>query len=184
MAELLQNPDELRKARQELLTIIGTERPVQELDVDKLPYLQAVVKETMRLHPAGPLLLPYKAKADTEVSGYILPKGIQVFVNAWAIARDPNYWVEPTKFRPERFLGSSVHYKGRNFQYIPFGAGRRVCPGMQLGGRMVHLMVASLVQAFDWRLPGGMSPEELDMEEKFGVTLKKAVSLCAIPCLD
>ncbi|KAK4800548.1 hypothetical protein SAY86_021035 [Trapa natans] len=181
MTELLRNPDELQKVRREILTVIGTERPVQEQDIDRLPYLQAVVKETMRLHPAGPLLLPYKGKADAEVSGYIIPKGIQVLVNAWAVARDPGCWVEPAAFRPERFVGSSVDYKGRNFEFIPFGAGRRICPGIPLARRMVHLTVAALVQAFEWRLPGGISPENLDMEEDFGITLKKASPLCAIP---
>ncbi|OWM64999.1 geraniol 8-hydroxylase-like [Punica granatum] len=184
MAELLRKPSVLQKARQELLTVVGTKRPLQESDIDKLPYLQAIVKETMRLHPAGPLLLPYRAKTDTEVLGYVIPKGIQVFVNAWAIARDSNYWIEPMEFRPERFTGSSVDFKGRNFEYLPFGAGRRVCPGMPLAARMVHLTVGSLVQAFDWQLPGGILPGELDMEEKFGVTLKKAVPLCAIPRVD
>ncbi|PKI49977.1 hypothetical protein CRG98_029651 [Punica granatum] len=125
-----------------------------------------------------------EAKTDTEVLGYVIPKGIQVFVNAWAIARDSNYWIEPMEFRPERFTGSSVDFKGRNFEYLPFGAGRRVCPGMPLAARMVHLTVGSLVQAFDWQLPGGILPGELDMEEKFGVTLKKAVPLCAIPRVD
>lgn len=181
MAELLRKPDALQKARQELLTVVGTERPVRESDIDKLPYIQAIAKETMRLHPAGPLLLPYKVKNEAEVSGYILPKGIQVLVNAWAIGRDPKYWTEPMEFRPERFVASSIDYKGCNFKYIPFGAGRRICPGMPLAVRMVPLMVASLIQAFDWRLPGGISPEELNMEEKFGVTLKKAIPLRAIP---
>lgn len=183
MAELIRKPAVLEKARQELLAVIGTERPVQESDIHRLPYLQAIVKETMRLHPAAPLLLTYRAKADVEVLGYIVPKGIQVLVNAWAIGRDPSYWTESMEFEPERFLGSSVDFKGRDFEYIPFGAGRRICPGLPLAVRMVHLMVASLVQSFNWRLPDGMPPEDLDMEEQFGVTLRKAAPLCAIPTL-
>ncbi|PKI49975.1 hypothetical protein CRG98_029649 [Punica granatum] len=147
MAELLRKPSVLQKARQELLDVIGTERQVQESDIHQLPYLQAIVKETMRLHPAVPLLLPYKAKTDAEVLGYVIPKGIQVLVNAWALGRDPDYWTEPTEFRPERFLGSNVDYKGRDYEYIPFGAGRRICPGLPLAVRMVHLMVASLPNA-------------------------------------
>ncbi|KAK4741282.1 hypothetical protein SAY87_024870 [Trapa incisa] len=181
MAELLRKPDVLQKARQELLTVVGTERPVEESDIDKLPYLQAIAKETMRLRPAGPLLLPYKVKTDFEVFGYTLPRGTQVLVNAWAIGRDPNYWTEPMDFRPHRFMeASNIDYKGCNFEYIPFGSGRRTCPGMPLAVRMVPLTVASLIQAFSWRLPGGTSPEELNMEEKFGVTLKKAVPLLAM----
>nr|AUY62560.1 putative cytochrome P450 75B [Punica granatum] len=116
MAELLRKPSVLQKARQEILTVVGTERPVQESDIDTLPYLQAIIKETLRLHPAGPLMLPYRAKTDTEVLGYTIPRGIQVLVNAWAIARDSNYWIEPMEFRPERFTGSTVDYKGLNFE--------------------------------------------------------------------
>lgn len=183
MAELLHNPSLLQRSRDELTAAIGTERPVQESDTRHLPYLQAIVKETLRLHPAVPLLLPYKSKNDAEVCGYVIPKGMQVLVNAWAIGRDPSYWEDPLSFTPERFLGSNVDYKGRDFEYIPFGAGRRICPGLPLAIRMVHLMVASLVQSFNWKLPEGMAPESLDMQEQFGVTLRKAIPLRAIPSL-
>lgn len=179
MAELLKSPKTLDMARQELVSVVGPDQPVRESDIDKLPFLQAIVKETMRLHPAVPLLLPYKSRSEVEISGgYTLPKGIQVIVNAWAISRDPSHWPEPISFRPERFLGSSVDFKGHNFEYIPFGAGRRLCPGWPLGARMVHLMVASLVKSFRWSLPHG---EELDMEEQYGVTLRKAVPLRLVP---
>lgn len=185
MAELLRQPNIRRKAREELAQVIGPELAVQESDIDQLPYLQAIVKETLRLHPAVPLLLPYKARNDVELCGYSISKGTQVLVNAWAIGRDPNYWAEPTSFKPERFLlKPNVDYKGRDFEYIPFGAGRRICPGLPLAARMVNLMLASILHSFDWKLPEGISPKELDMEEQFGVTLKKAVPLCAIPVLD
>ncbi|XP_015166889.1 cytochrome P450 76C4-like [Solanum tuberosum] len=151
--------------------------------MDKLPYLQAVVKETMRLRPAAPLLLPHKALHDVQVLGFTVPKGSQIFVNAWAIGRDPKYWEKPLEFLPERFMESSVDYKGRDFEYIPFGAGRRICPGMPLAIRIVNLMLASIIQPFNWKLPDGMAREELDMEEQFGVTLKKAIPLVAIPCM-
>lgn len=181
MTELLRNPKILQKARQELFTVIGAERPIQESDMNKLPYLQAIVKETLRLHPATPLLIPHKAKDDAKVFGYVVPKDTWIMVNVWAIARDPNNWADPLEFRPERFVGLSIDYNGSNFEYIPFGSGRRICPGMPLARRMVPLMLGSLVQAFSWRLPRGISPEELDMEELFGASLKKAVPLCAIP---
>ncbi|XP_059299290.1 geraniol 8-hydroxylase-like isoform X2 [Lycium ferocissimum] len=184
MAELLRKPEELNKVRQEIIQQIGTERPVKETDIDKLPYLQAVVKETLRLHPAVPLLLPRKALNDTEMFGYTVPKNSQVFVNAWAIGRNPKYWEKPLEFMPERFLKSSVDYKGRNFEYIPFGAGRRICPGMPLAIRMVNLMLASIIQPFNWKLPKGMEPENLDMEEQFGVTLRKVIPLVAIPSME
>ncbi|XWS49324.1 hypothetical protein CRYUN_Cryun13aG0154000 [Craigia yunnanensis] len=181
MAELFRKPEVLEKTRRELIEVIGSERDVKESDMDQLPYLQAVVKETMRLHPAAPLLLPYKAKNHAEICGYTIPKDAQVLVNAWAIGRDPKYWKDPFSFCPERFLDSSLDYRGRDFEYIPFGAGRRICPGLPLAVRMVHLMLASMIHSFDWKLPLGINPEDLDMEEQFGTTLKKAIPLYAIP---
>lgn len=179
MAELLRNPEALRKTKQELVDVIGTDRGMKESDIDQLPYLQAVVKETFRLHPAVPLLLPYKARNDVEVCGYTIPKGAQVLVNAWGMARDPHYWKDALAFSPERFLSSGVDFRGQDFEFIPFGAGRRICPGLPLGTRMIHLMLGSIVHSFEWRLPP--DGEELDMKEQFGVTLKKAKPLRAIP---
>lgn len=184
MAELLRKPKLLRKVREEILQAIGKTSTVRESDFQKLPYLHAVVKETMRLHPAAPLLLPYRAENDTVVLGYTVPKNSQVLVNAWAIGRDPEYWENPSEFRPERFMGCDVDYKGRDFEYIPFGAGRRICPGMPLAIRMVNLMLAAIIQSFTWRLPEGTTAEKLDMEEQFGVTLRKAVPLLAIPSME
>ncbi|TJX12503.1 cytochrome P450, partial [Tissierella creatinini] len=123
MTELLRNPDILSKVRLELEQTIGKGNPIEESDITRLPYLQAVVKETLRLHPAVPLLLPRKALADVEIAGFIVPKGAQVFVNAWAIGRDELTWENPLSFMPERFLGSNLDFKGRNFELIPFGSG-------------------------------------------------------------
>ncbi|KAK8497072.1 hypothetical protein V6N11_050894 [Hibiscus sabdariffa] len=181
MAELLRNPEVMQKARKELTEVIGSETSVKESDMDQLPYLQAVVKETLRLHPAAPLLLPYKARNDVEICGYTIPKGAHALVNIWAMNRDPKYWSHPLAFSPERFIGSKIDYKGGNFEYIPFGAGRRLCLGLPLATRMVHLMLASMILSFDWELPPGTNPEDLDMQEQFGMTLKKAMPLCAIP---
>ncbi|GMJ06012.1 cytochrome P450, family 76, subfamily C, polypeptide 4 [Hibiscus trionum] len=181
MAELLRKPEVLQKTKRELIEVIGGGRAVQESDIDELPYLQAVVKETMRLHPAAPLLLPYKAKTDVEICGYTIPKNAQLLVNAWAIGRDPNYWTDPLSFCPERFIGSRFDFRGRDFEYIPFGAGRRICSGLPLAVRMVHLMLASMIHSFDWKLPQGIGPQDIDMQEQFGTTLKKAVPLCAVP---
>ncbi|KAJ4952910.1 hypothetical protein NE237_029742 [Protea cynaroides] len=182
MAELIHNPDSMAKVQSELQEIISEEKPVEESDVGRLPYLQAVVKETLRLHPPVPLLIPHKAEAEVEISGFTVPKDAQVLVNAWAIVRDPNIWTNPDSFFPERFLGSSgIDVKGRDFELIPFGAGRRICPGITLGLRMVHLMLASLLKSFDWKIEGGINPKEMNMADKFGVTLQKAQPLRAIP---
>ncbi|KAL4200960.1 hypothetical protein AMTRI_Chr02g213740 [Amborella trichopoda] len=163
MAELLRNPDKMAMANMELSRILG------------------VVKETWRFHPPVPLLIPHRADATVNVAGYIVPKHTQVLINYWAIGRDPKVWDNPTAFLPERFLGCNVDYKGKDFQFIPFGAGRRICPGLPLGVRMVHLILASLLHYFDWGLPDGMKAEEMDMRDKFGVTLQKLVPLRVIP---
>ncbi|KAK9983673.1 hypothetical protein SO802_033198 [Lithocarpus litseifolius] len=158
MAELLHNPEALSTAKAELEQVIGKGNSVQESDIPRLPYLQAIVKETLRLHPAVPFLLPRKAQVDVEISGYIIPKGAQVLVNAWAIGRDRRSWDNAKSFMPERFLGSEIDVKGLNFELIPFGGGRRTCPGLLLAIRMLHLMLGSLVQAFNWKLEDGVKP--------------------------
>lgn len=182
MAELLRNPDAMAKARLELQQTIDKDKPVEELDVTRLPYLQAVVKETLRLHPPAPLLIPHKAETDVEILGFTVPKDAQVLVNVWAISRNPSIWVNPSSYVPERFLGSSrMDVRGQDFELIPFGSGRRICPGLPLALRMVHLMLASLLHAFDWKLEGGMAPQDMDMADKFGITLQKAEPVRAVP---
>ncbi|KAG8659331.1 geraniol 8-hydroxylase [Manihot esculenta] len=181
MTELLRNPKSLLKAREELEQTIGRDRFVQESDIARLPYLKAIIKETFRLHPAAPLLLPHKAGADVEICGFTVPKGAKVFVNVWAIDRDPILWENPEYFMPERFLGSDMDVRGRDFELIPFGAGRRICPGLPLAMRMLHLMLGSLIYSFDWKLEEGITPESMDMEDRFGLTLQKAQPLRVIP---
>ncbi|XP_050266103.1 geraniol 8-hydroxylase-like [Quercus robur] len=181
MAELLHNPEALSTAKAELEQVIGKGNPVQESDIPRLPYLQAIVKETLRLHPAAPFLLPRKAQVDVEISGYVIPKGAQVLVNAWAIGRDRRSWDNEKSFMPERFLGSEIDVKGLNFELIPFGGGRRTCPGLLLAIRMLHLMLGSLMQAFNWKLEDGVNTVDMDMDDKFGITLQRAHPLRAVP---
>ncbi|KAK6160674.1 hypothetical protein DH2020_004055 [Rehmannia glutinosa] len=181
ITELLRNPQKMTKAKDELRTIIGENKQVEELDISRLPYLQAVIKETFRCHPVAPFLVPHKAEANVEINGYIVPKGAQILVNVWAIGRDSMIWSNPDTFEPERFLDSKIDYRGQHFELIAFGSGRRMCPGLPLAHVMVHLMVASLIHNFDWKLERGMKPEELDLNEMFGLTLHKAVPLKAFP---
>ena len=183
MAELLRNPQVLSKAQAELEQVIGKGKIVEESDIARLPYLQAIIKETFRLHPTAPLLLPRKAESNVEIGGYIVPKGAQVLINAWAIGRDPNTWENPNLFRPERFLEleNEIDVVGRSFELIPFGGGRRICPGLPLAIRMLQLMLGSLLNCFDWKLEDGVVPETMNMEEKFGLTLQKAQPLKAVP---
>ena len=181
MAELLNNPKTMEKAQNELIQVVGKDKMIEELDISNLPYLQAVVKETFRLHPPVPFLVPRKTEMVTEILGYVVPKNAQVLVNVWAIGRDSNIWTDPTSFLPERFLDSEIDVKGQNFQLIPFGAGRRICPGMILGHRIVHFVLASLLHSFDWKLEDGIRSEDMDMTENFGFTLRKAQPLLAVP---
>ncbi|KAM5572682.1 geraniol 8-hydroxylase-like [Rosa sericea] len=181
MAELLHSPEVLSKAQLELNEVIGKGNPVEESDITRLPYLQAIIKETFRMHPAVPLLLPRKAESDVEIEGSTVPKGAQVLVNAWAIGRDPSIWDDPDSFKPERFLGSELDVRGRNFELIPFGAGRRICPGLPLAIRMLHLMLGSLIHSFVWKLEDGVTPENMNMDDQFGLTLEMAKPLRAIP---
>ncbi|CAA3025243.1 ferruginol synthase-like [Olea europaea var. sylvestris] len=181
MTELIRNPEKMSKARNELWTVIGRNKQVEESDISRLPYLQSVIKETFRYHPPAPFLVPHKAEVDTEINGYTIPKDAQILVNVWATGRDSSLWLNPDSFEPERFLNREVDFKGQDFELIPFGSGRRMCPGLPLADRMVHLMVAALIHNFDWKLEKGMKPEEVDVSEKFGLSIQKAVPLKAFP---
>ncbi|XP_018622182.2 geraniol 8-hydroxylase-like isoform X2 [Nicotiana tomentosiformis] len=181
MAEILRQPEIRKKVQAELAQVVGKGKPIEEDDVSRLPYLQCIVKETLRMHPPVPFLLPRKGEQDVELCDYIIPKGSQVLVNVWAIGRDSALWEEPLVFKPERFWSSELDVRGKDFELIPFGAGRRICPGLPLAAlRMVPVMVGSLLNSFNWKLEEGINPEELDMEEKFGITLAKACPLRAI----
>nr|CAB3500751.1 unnamed protein product [Digitaria exilis] len=183
MSELVRHPEAMAKATKELDTVIGRDRLVTEHDIPRLPYLEAIVKETFRLHPVTPLLAPRLSREDASMSTgdgahYDVPAGTLVFVNVWTISRDPTVW-GPTaeEFTPERFAGSGVDVKGQDLELLPFGSGRRMCPGYTLGLKMVQLTLANLLHGFEWRLPDGVVAEELSMEEKFGLAVPRKVPL-------
>ncbi|XP_057779767.1 ferruginol synthase-like [Salvia miltiorrhiza] len=180
MTELLAKPEKMSKAKNELRSVVGENNQVEESDVSssRLPYLGAVIKETLRLHPPGPLLIPRRADREVEIGGYMIPQNAQIFVNVWAIGRDSSIWPNATSFEPERFLDSKIELKGQDFELIPFGSGRRMCPGLALADRMLHLMLGSLLHNFDWKMEGGVRP---DTQEEFGLALHKALPLKAIP---
>nr|AAS48419.1 flavonoid 3'-hydroxylase [Allium cepa] len=190
LSEMIRHPDALKRAQRELDEVVGRDRLVSETDIRSLPYIQAIVKETFRLHPSTPLSLPRISSEACTVNGYLIPKNTTLLVNVWAISRDPGVWKEPLEFRPERFLGGggyeTVDLKGNDFELIPFGAGRRVCAGLSLGLRMVQFLTATLVHGFDWKLVDGQSAEKLDMEEAYGLPLQRAVPLMVrpVPRLD
>ncbi|KAL8494652.1 hypothetical protein ACS0TY_025475 [Phlomoides rotata] len=145
----------MKKLQKELESVVGMDHTVEESHLDKLQYLDCVVKEAFRLHPVVPLLLPHESIEDCVVDGFHIPKKSRIMVNVWAIGRDPNVWHDPLSFTPERFMGSNIDVKGHNFQLLPFSSGRRGCPGMQLGLTVVKLVVAQLVHCFQWELPQG-----------------------------
>ena len=181
VAELIRHPRVMKKVQSELEKVVGMERMVEESDLESLEYLNMVVKETLRLYPAGPLLVPHESMEDCTVNGFYIPQKSRIIVNAWAIGRDPDSWTNADEFLPERFIEGDIDFRGKHFQYIPFGSGRRGCPGMELGITVVRFVVAQLVHCFDWELPDGMLPSELNMTEEFGLAIPRAKHLVAIP---
>jgi cytochrome P450 len=184
MSEMMKNPEVMKKAQAEVREVFNRNGRVDETAINEMKYLKLLVKETLRAHPPSALLLPRESKERCEINGYEIPAKTKVIVNSWAIARDPKYWTEPESFIPERFLiDSSLDYKGTNFQYLPFGAGRRVCPGYTFGLVMVEYAIALLLYHFDWTLPNGMTYQDLDMTDIAGATVGKKEDLLLIPIL-
>ncbi|KAK4404064.1 cytochrome [Sesamum angolense] len=174
---LLNNRRVLKIAQEELDKYVGRERRVQDLDISNLVYLNAIVKETLRLYPAGPLGGTREFSEDSHVGGYYVPKGTWLIMNLWKLHRDPNVWPDdPSEFRPERFLSThkSVDVKGHDFELIPFGAGRRICPGVNLALQMLHFVLASLLHAFEFST---VCDEMVDITESAGLTNMKATPL-------
>ncbi len=210
LTELIRNPVVMKRAQTELETVIGTNRIVEEADLPKLTYLQAVVKETFRLHPPAPLLLPHGSldEACQVAGGYDIPPRTKIMVNIWAMGRDPSIWERPLEFYPERFLQQqqdsealkydlqpnllqqqhptvdktvdatkNVDGKENTFEHLPFGTGKRACPGRPMGNLVVEIVLARLLQGFNWELPNKQDPKTLDMTEKFGGVIHKAQPL-------
>ncbi|XP_015582850.2 cytochrome P450 93A3 [Ricinus communis] len=184
LAELINHPDIMKKAREEIDFVIGKSRLVQELDIPNLPYLQAVVKETLRLHPTGPLIVR-ESTETCAINGYEIPARTRLFVNVWALGRDPNHWDNPLEFSPERFMNaesntkSQLDVKGQHFHLLPFGSGRRGCPGTSLALQMVQSSLVAMIQCFEWKVNGGNGT--VDMEEGPGLTLPRANPLICVP---
>ncbi|XP_058009912.1 cytochrome P450 CYP736A12-like [Hevea brasiliensis] len=181
-AELLRNPRVMKRLQEEMDNVVGLNRMVEEKDLPKLTYLEMVIKESLRLRPVGPLLIPHESTEDITINGYHIPSKSRIMVNAWAIGRDPSAWPDNAEeFFPERFKATNIDLRGHDFQLIPFGSGRRGCPGMHLGLTTVRLVLAQLLHCFDWELPDGLLPNEMDMSERFTLTMLKATHLLAVP---
>ncbi|CAO2200070.1 unnamed protein product [Urochloa humidicola] len=184
MAELMRNPTLMAKLQAEVRTAVpkGKEM-VTEDDLDGFTYLKAIIKETLRFHIPSPLLVPHLSMADCDVEGYTIPSGTRVVINAGALSRDPSYWEKPEEFMPERFLeggsAATMDFRGNDFPFLPFGSGRRMCPGVNFAMPMIELMVANLVYHFNWELPPG--EQGVDMTEAFGLTVHRVKNLRVVP---
>ena len=189
IAELIRNPMAMKKATAEVRQAFAAAGVVSEAALSELRYLHLVIKETLRLHPPGPLLLPRECREQCKVLGYDVPRGTQVLVNVWAIGRDPRYWPggSPEEFRPERFgdgePAAALDFKGTDYELLPFGAGRRRCPGLAFGLANGELPLASLLFHFDWEVPGMADPTKLDMTEAFGSGVRRKADLIIRPIL-
>ena len=184
MTELIRNPNIMKKVQHEIRTTLGDNKErLTADDLNHLHYLKHVIKETFRLHPAAPLLLPRETMSDIKIQGYDIPKKSQMMINVYSIARDPKIWSNPDEFNPDRFIDSSVDYKGLNFELLPFGSGRRICPGMNMGIATVELGLLNLLYFFDWAVPEGKTIKDMDLEETGSLIISKKSTLELVPLL-
>ncbi|XP_009796910.1 premnaspirodiene oxygenase [Nicotiana tabacum] len=180
MVEMIRNASVFAKAQAEVREVFNRKETFDENDVEELKYLKLVIKETLRLHPPLPLMLPRECREETNINGYTIPLKSKVMVNVWAIGRDPKNWDDAESFKPERFEQSSVDFVGNNFEYLPFGSGRRICPGILFGLANIYLPLAQLLYYFDWKLPTGINPSDLDMTESDGASCARKSNLYLI----
>ena len=187
MAELMRRPHLMEKLRAEVNSSVpeGLEL-ASEADLADMAYLRAVIKESLRLHPVVPLL-PHFSTASCSIDGHTVPAGLRVLVNSWAIGRNARCWEDAEEFIPERFIGDGgaahVSFKGSDFQFLPFGSGRRMCAGVNFGIASVELMLANLVHRFDWEMPEGKKRGDIDMSEVFGLVVNRKHKLLLVPKL-
>ncbi|XP_042041117.1 cytochrome P450 71A6-like [Salvia splendens] len=180
MSELIRNPKTMNTLQNEVREVAGSKEEINEQDLDKMPYLKAVLKENLRMHPPVPVLSPRELIKDTKVLGYDVASGTRVMINVGAILKDPSLWENPEEFRPERFLETSRDFRGLHFEFIPFGAGRRGCPGTTFAVAVIELALAKLVHKFDFTLPNGAKMEELDMSESNAIIVHKKSPLLVV----
>ena len=176
MTELIRNSRVMKKVQDEIWTTLGDKKESRtEEDLNKLHYFKLMVKEIFRLHPAAPLLLPRETMSHIKIQGYDIPKKTQILINAYAIARDPNVWKNPDEFDPDRFVDSSIDYRGLNFELLPFGSGRRICPGMAMGIVIVEFGLLNLLYFFDWGLPEKEAAKKITTGDEVALDLVQVV---------
>ncbi|KAI5672504.1 hypothetical protein M9H77_12868 [Catharanthus roseus] len=179
MSELMKNPKMMEKGKHEVRQVLKGKKRICQTDVENMSYIKLVLKETLRFHPPGPLLFFRKSREQCEIDGYSIPAKAMVLINNWVLGRDPEYWIDPEKFEPERFKDNLVDYKGNHFELIPFGVGRRICPGISFVVTNMELLLAALLFHFEWKLSQGMDPTDLDKIELYrsGCTRKNPLVL-------
>ncbi|XP_028784939.1 cytochrome P450 71D10-like [Neltuma alba] len=182
MSELLRDPEAMKEAQTEVRIVYGSKGYVDESELHQLKYLSAVIKETLRLHPPV-VLIPRENSESCEINGYVISPKTKIIINSWAIGRDPKIWNEPERFEPKRFFQTmdDYNFKSSNFEYIPFGGGRRICPGITFATSILELLLSNLLYHFDWKLPKEMKAEGLDMDESFGAVVARKKDLSVIP---
>ncbi|CAH2038006.1 unnamed protein product [Thlaspi arvense] len=181
MTELFRSPRVMKKVQEEIRTTLGTgKKRITEEDLNKVDYLQHIIKETFRLHPPIPLVTR-QTSAHIKIQGYDIPASTALQINLWTIGRDPKRWTDPEDFIPERFIDSSIDFRGQNFNLLPFGSGRRICPALPMAVAAMELALLNLLYFFDWRLPDGMKTEDFDMEEVGTLSVVKKVPLMLVP---
>ncbi|CAN6226687.1 unnamed protein product [Urochloa humidicola] len=192
MAELMNNRHILAKLQKEVRTLTSNGRKldmIMEEDISRMPYLKGTIKEAMRVHPPAPFLLPHYSTDDCKINGYSIPAGTRVIVNAWALARDPSCWDRADEFWPDRFLedghDAEVDMNGKDPRFVPFGAGRRICPGVNFAIATIEIMIANLIYHFDWKLPSELESAgaKADMSDQFGITLRRKEKLHLVPSI-
>ncbi|MCD7460819.1 hypothetical protein HAX54_044498 [Datura stramonium] len=180
MVEMMKNSNIFVRAQAEVREAFRNKVTFDTNDAEELRYLKLVIKETMRLHAPVPLLIPRECGEETDINGYTIPVKTKVMINVWALGRDPKYWDDAESFKPERFEQCSVDFIGNNFEYLPFGGGRRICPGISFGLANIYFPLAQLLYHFDWKLPTGMELKDLDVTEAAGITAAKKSDLYLI----
>ncbi|KAE8009552.1 hypothetical protein FH972_005983 [Carpinus fangiana] len=184
MAELIKHPNVMKRAQEEVRRVVGKKSKIDVNDINQMHYLKCILKETLRLHPPVPLSVPRETSTSVKFRGYDIPQKTRVFLNIWAIQRDPTLWERPEEFLPERFKDTAVDFNRQEFEFIPFGGGRRRCPGLTFGVASIEYVTANILYWFDWRLPSGSAREkDLDMSEVNGLTVSKKIPLFLVPTL-
>ena len=181
MTELLRHPKCLKRLQEEVRTICKDKSSVSEEEIQNMSYLKAVIKEALRLHPPLPLMVPHESTQDVRLGDHHIPAGTQVLINAWAIGREAATWgPDAEKFRPERHLDSSVDFRGHNFELVPFGAGRRICPAISFAVVLIEVALANFVHRYDWKLPEDSKENQTNVAESTGMVIHRLFPLYAI----